>query len=262
LDFTIKIYLKFIRKLLKKNYKFQTICDFLQRPEEKVILFKHDIDDLKQNSIIFAKIQRKYDIKGTYYFRIIPRSYDKDIMSEISSFGHEVGYHYENISYIGKLNKGVSRDQLFELAIADFRENLEKFRKVVPVKTICMHGSPLSKYDNRELWDVYNYRDYGIIGEPYIDIDYNDVLYLTDTGRAWNTSIGNVRDKVQSKYDYSFKSTFDIIRALENDELPDKVMLNIHPQRWNNSFLPWVKELVWQNTKNVIKSGLLRHHLQ
>ncbi|MHA1396063.1 MAG: hypothetical protein ACTSRZ_21370 [Promethearchaeota archaeon] len=116
-----------------------------------------------------------------------------------------------------------------------------------------MHGSPWSKYDNRELWDVYDYRDYGIIGEPYFDVDFNEVLYLTDTGRAWNTSWGNVRDKVQSKYHYDFKSTFDIIRALENNELPDKIMINVHPQRWTDNLVMWAWELVSQKVKNVVK---------
>jgi len=53
------------------------------------------------------------------------------------------------------------------------------------------------------------------IGEPYFDIDFSEVLYLKDTGREWNTIGGNTRDKVQSKYNYNFKSTFDIIEALE-----------------------------------------------
>jgi len=54
-------------------------------------------------------------------------------------------------------------DKLFQLAICDFERNLEKLRELYPVKTICMHGSPLSKWDNRDLWKRYNYRDYGII---------------------------------------------------------------------------------------------------
>jgi len=77
---------------------------------------------------------------------------------------------------------------LFELAICDFRLNLEKFRKIYPVKTICMHGSPLSEWDNRDLWEKYDYRDFGIIGEPYFDIDFNEIFYVTDTGRKWNNS--------------------------------------------------------------------------
>jgi hypothetical protein len=40
--------------------------------------------------------------------------------------------------------------------------------------------------------------------------------------------------------------------------LPDKIMINTHPQRWDDRFGPWVKELVWQNVKNVIKRYLLK----
>jgi hypothetical protein len=137
------------------------------------------------------------------------------------------------------------RDKLFELAIDDFRLNLEKLRELYPVKTICMHGSPLSKYDNRLIWDKYDYRDYGIIGEPYFDVDFEEVLYLTDTGRRWDGDRVSVRDKVydekvrglegekfrngnslaqsrkgaekrQKKFkDLRFRSTFDIIEAVE-----------------------------------------------
>jgi hypothetical protein len=30
-------------------------------------------------------------------------------------------------------------------------------------------------------------------------------------------------------------------------------MITIHPQRWANSALPWVKELVLQKVKNIVK---------
>jgi hypothetical protein len=50
----------------------------------------------------------------------------------------------------------------------------------------------------------------------------------------------------------------DIIEAAENGLLPDKIMLNVHPQRWDDRFGPWVKELVWQNVKNVIKRLMLK----
>jgi len=47
-----------------------------------------------------------------------------------------------------------------------------------------------------------------------------------------------------------FHSTFDIIDAAESGTLPEKIMLTVHPQRWNNDMLPWLKELIWQNAKN------------
>jgi hypothetical protein len=32
----------------------------------------------------------------------------------------------------------------------------------------------------------------------------------------------------------------------------------VHPQRWHDRTLPWVKELVWQNVKNVVKKAGVR----
>ena len=63
-------------------------------------------------------------------------------------------------------------------ALGDFEIHLKELRKLAKVSTICMHGSPFSKYDNREMWKSETYKNYGIIGEPYFDIDFNKVLYL------------------------------------------------------------------------------------
>jgi hypothetical protein len=80
-----------------------------------------------------------------------------------------------------------------------FLKNLEAMRKIADIKTICMHGSPMSPYDNRLLWTKYDYRDYGIIGEPYFDVDFSRVAYYTDTGRRWDGDSVSVRDKVGSR---------------------------------------------------------------
>ena len=58
--------------------------------------------------------------------------------------------------------------------------------------------------------------------------------------------------------DFRFHSTWDIIAAAEMGLLPNKIMINMHPQRWTDSPLPWVKELVWQNVKNVVKRIVVR----
>ena len=143
------------------------------------------------------------------------------------------------------------------MAICDFEENLEKFRKLYPVKTICMHGSPLSKWDNRDIWKKYDYRDYGIIAEPYFDIDYNKVFYITDTGRMWNNASSSVRDRVESGFDIAIQSTSHLIALAEQNALPCQIMINTHPQRWTDKPLPWVKELVWQNVKNLAKKFIV-----
>jgi len=44
---------------------------------------------------------------------------------------------------------------------------------------------------------------------------------------------------------------------IQNNELPDKIMMNVHPQRWNDHGFHWYKELVGQNVKNVIKKWMV-----
>ena len=118
-----------------------------------------------------------------------------------------------------------------------------------------MHGSPLANHDNKIIWQKYNYRDLGIIGEPYLDLNFNEFAYLTDTGRRWNGDKFSLRDKVKSKYNFNFKTTQDIIDSI--DRLPDKVMFTIHPQRWHDNPVLWLKELLFQNVKNQIKSIII-----
>lgn len=108
-----------------------------------------------------------------------------------------------------------------------------------------------------------NYREYGILGEPYFDVDFSDVFYLTDTGRRWDGFKVSVRDKIEKFQDVwtanglIFHSTDDILRALESGTLPHHLMITTHPQRWNSSPLPWIKEYIIQNIKNTIKFLLI-----
>ncbi len=49
-----------------------------------------------------------------------------------------------------------------------------------------------------------------------------------------------------------------VIEAIKNNEIADIVMINTHPQRWNNSFFPWLKEACLQKLKNPIKKLLAK----
>jgi hypothetical protein len=223
-----------------------------------IVILRHDVDRRPLNALTTAKLENELGIKGTYYFRIVPESFNENIISQISGLGHEIGYHYEDVDLIERSKKKEvrSKENLIDLAWESFKLNLGKLRSIVPVKTICMHGSPLSKYDNRIMWEKYNYKSFGIIGSPDFDIDWNEFCYFTDTGRRWNGNRVSVRDKVISKYYFNFKTTHQIIANVNN--LPNKLMINIHPERWNNELLPWLKQLVMQNAKNVVKRLLVK----
>lgn len=252
MDFTFTTYRIFLKNIIGKNYTLQSFSEFLANPSERYIILRHDVDMRPQYSLRFAEIQKEFGIKGSYYFRIVPQSFDESIIRKIASLGHEIGYHYETMD---TCHGNVDR------AYDEFCRNLEEFRKVVPVETICMHGSPLSKYDNRKIWKKYDYRSLGILAEPYFDLDFNEVFYLTDTGRRWDGARMSIRDKAMSSKPVSnpdflnrtYHSTVDIMRAAEQGDFPNKVMMTFHPQRWTDNKLYWLQELVLQNVKNQVK---------
>jgi hypothetical protein len=243
-DFTVEKYTALLKSLINSNYEFQSFEDFINSPATKSIMLRHDVDLLPYNSLHFAQIQAENNVKGTYYFRAVRQSWNKKIITQIHELGHEVGYHYECLTTTkGNLEKGIK----------DFERNLKKLRELVPVSTICMHGSPMSKHDSKDLWKKYDYRDFGIIGEPYFDVDFKKVFYLTDTGRKWDGDKVSVRDRVDSGFDLSFHRTDDIIAAVQASKLPEQIMFTFHPQRWTDNKYQWTKELLLQNTKNIIK---------
>lgn len=247
-DFTIKILTNLLNELIKNNYRFCTFLDFLGCENNKTVVLRHDIDILTPGTIEIAEMENKLGIKGTYYFRSVKCSFNPDVIKKIALLGHEIGYHYEDLT----LEKGN-----FENAIKSFENNLFEFRKYYPVKTICMHGSPLSKWDNKLLWDKYSYRNYGVLGEPYFDLNYDRIFYLTDTGRRWDGNV-SVRDKVNSGFDMKFRKTEEIIEAVKENNFPNVALITIHPQRWNDDGFKWFMELVSQNAKNVIKKFILK----
>ncbi len=244
LDFTVDKYVALLTSLESAGYSFQSFEAFLQAADERAIILRHDVDLCPQNALTFARVQAERRISASYYFRAVPQSWDEGIILEIAGLGHKIGYHYESLTTC----KGN-----VERAIRDFELNLAALRRLAPVSTICMHGSPLSKYDSKDIWKTYSYRDYGIVGEPYFDIDFGRVAYLTDTGRRWDGTKVSVRDKVNSHQGQTYASTDQIIAAATQRALPPQIMCTFHPQRWNDNPYAWMWELVSQNIKNVIK---------
>ncbi len=249
MDFTLKKYQELLVALKEANYSFQTFEWFVQQPKKKAVVLRHDVDRLPENALKMAKLEHENQCSSSYYFRIVPFVFSEDLIKKTGSFGHEVSYHYEDITICkGDVDK----------AYVHFRQKLAIFRKSFPAKTICMHGSPLTKWDNRDIWKKYNYKDLGIIAEPYFDVDYKKVLYITDTGRKWNKTNISVRDKVDSGFSIQIKSTSDLIYKIRNGLLPDQIIINTHPHRWFDNYYGWTKELIFQNVKNTIKFILVK----
>jgi len=226
--------------------------ELLEALKGREVFLRHDVDKKPGNSLETAKIEAAMGLKATYYFRAVPESWDDEIILKISALGHEIGYHYESLT---TCNGDV------DAAYSDFLKNLEKLSALVgkPVTTICMHGSPRSRWDSKDIWKKYDYHSLGITLEPYLDTDFSQCFYLTDTGRRWDGYKVSVRDRIpgwQEKWMEAglvFHTTDDIVRAASDGKLPERMMITTHPQRWTDNKVQWTKEFVLQNLKNAVK---------
>ena len=271
-DFTLDIYRELLERLQEKGYELMSYSEYcLLRDEQKkmperFVILRHDVDAKPENSLRTAQIEHSLGARATYYFRT-PESgcYDKkgiqagshkgemslpETIRGIVYLGHEIGYHYEDMSLCGGD---------YEKAWTHFTSWLKYFRQFYAVETICMHGAPTSKWDSKDLWQRYDYKSESIIGEPYLDTDFEDVFYLTDTGRCWDGYKVSVRYKIPGKQEewsksgLTWHSTRGLIEAVETGKLPSHVMITTHPQRWTNNKCEWYKEFFLQNIKNCVK---------
>jgi hypothetical protein len=122
-----------------------------------------------------------------------------------------------------------------------------------------MHGRPLSKLDNRDMWRSEQYHQllqerYDIKGEIYLDIDYKAIAYINDTGRNWRNNMYNIQDKVESDLSPDLEDQQALIRYLENPH--SKMVVLIHPERWHDAYLEYASQLIKDSSINLIKNFL------
>ena len=219
MDFTIKTYSRLLDALKTSGIPFK---------------LRHDVDLLPGNSLRTAEIESQKGIKATYYFRCVPESYDEQVIKAIAALGHEIGYHYESLT---------TCNGDMEAAYDDFCHNLEQLRTLAPSHSICMHGSPRSPWDSRDLY----------------------------TGRRWDGFKVSVRDKIPQYQELwesqglVFHTTEQIIAQLLNPLSPLRLsklslLITTHPQRWNPFGAKYVKEYCFQSIKNIVKHILVSHN--
>ena len=254
MEFTFEQYKKIVESFRKRGYEIKRVKDFISSESSSCLVLRHDVDRFPGQSLKMAQIEKELGVCSTYYFRIKRSVFKEHIIKEIAGMGHEIGYHYDDLSSaMGNYNK----------AIRLFERNLEKLRLIYPVETICMHGSPVSPWNNKDLWKKYDYKNFGIKADLFYDFDYDDVFYITDNGFGWNKFNTSVRDKVKTSYYIRIKNTQHLIELINNGKFPPKVLLNAHPDTFFEPGIRWFFNYLFIKTKNpfkrfIIKTGIIK----
>jgi hypothetical protein len=244
LDFTLDKYRALCKAAADSQYAVLGVKSYLTMPNlpPKFIILRHDVDRKPDKAVRMAEIEREYGLKSSYYFKYNRKVFQPNLIKKVADAGHEIGYHYETLDK--------ARGD-YEKAIQIFQEELKSFREICEVDTICMHGNSLTRWVNRDLWQRYDFRDFGLIGEGYLSVPLDKMLYLSDTGRTWSGK-HKVKDHVNKNNTIHIKSTSDLIDVIKAGEA-DHICIVAHPNRWSKHFTYWLRQYAFDTTANLVK---------
>lgn len=282
-DFTLNKYKKLCTAIKNSNYQTISVSDYLKNfdtfKEVPFIIIRHDIDNKVDLPIALemAEYENSLGIKSSFYFRIVKDVYQKDYIKKIFDFNHEVGYHYEVLEEAnGDIKKAI---QLFSLHLKDFRS-------IIPIETVCQHGGQLGEdtastffglvrtafkiifrkikteiHKSTEIWNHVTFKEFGLLGEAYLSLDFDRILYLSDTSIRWDGYKNRVLDNIDTDYyknqNVIAKSTVDLIDIIKDGKYPQLNLL-VHPANWIDSLLPWMKWHILQVFRNYGKRILIK----
>lgn len=235
-DFTLSCYQTLCKAITHSAYRAMTFSEYFREgyPGSGIILLRHDVDENVRFSLDMARLEHENGLKSTYYFRTAKKVFVPAAMDRIQLYGHEIGYHYETLD---KCHGNVDE------AIQLFRKELELFRKRYDVRTACMHGNPLSRFDNRDIWKKCRASDFGLLGEPYLSLDYGKFAYYSDSGRSWSSEKLKIKDTVRANQKIQITNTHELADVLGRI-YPLNVCILTHPERWNKNVPDYMYRLM------------------
>jgi len=244
-DFTLTAYVRLLRAMQKSGLPLCGVLQWMQHPPVEGVVVRHDVDRRPSNALAMALAEAELGLRTTYYFRTVGSSLNPLVIQKIASLGHEIGYHYEDLA-LAKGNVG--------RALELFSEHLTHLRTIAPIATIAMHGSPLSRWNNLDLWSHSDFTRFGIEGEALLSIDYEQCVYLTDTGRSWNAGNTNLRDRPKGAYllPDGVNDTASLMKLVESGGFR-RIAMSVHPERWDKHLSGWLYQLSKDRAVNGIK---------
>ena len=99
--FDLEEYCDILLQALEEGFAFQTFSDYLDNPQRKVILLRHDIDVSLEYGMQMARIEQHLGITSTFFVRLHSYFYNlleeenMKRLAELAEMNFEVGIHQE-----------------------------------------------------------------------------------------------------------------------------------------------------------------------
>lgn len=222
---------------------------------EKFLVLKHDVETNPKKALELAKIENKYNHRGSYYVQgyLLNSKKNISILRKIQELGHEISYHHDVMdSNNGNL---IMARQEFEMFVELFNSN------GFYIKTVCQHGNPVIERkdynSNRDFFRDANTRKKfeGIyeIMVNFKDRVETDYEYLSDSGYGWKVIFDPENNDVvdTSKKDIALDDIEAVFKYIKKN---NSIILSTHPHRWNKNILrAKVKKYIFMSVKKVVK---------
>ena len=194
------------------------------------ISIKHDVETNVKKALKIAKIEKKHNIRATYFVQSYLLHDNIDLLQIISGLGHEVSYHYDVLD---------SNHGNMDAAIREFSNTVSEFKEVgFEITTVCPHGNPLMQRDgwssNKDFFrnkDVVNlYPNIFDVVVQAAEVVKSEFIYVSDAGYKWKL-IANVDNN-----DLVNNGDLIIDNMIELVALHKKVVISSHPHRWSENY--------------------------
>lgn len=241
--FPLSAYVDLLHRLREKGYSLGPISRYFEGFRPPFVFLRHDVDRLSSRAVHMARGEQNMGVKATYYFRCDGRTrFPEEEIRFVADMGHEVGFHYETV-----VRMKADPDRV----IGRFTEELAALRRITTVKTVTAHGSPLAKLSNVGYTKTLDLGEFGLVGDPAVNIDFSKVLYVTDSGGVYG-SPNNLRDWSEGKNLRRPTPPKELAKALDPRQEP-LVVLSSHPERWPIGFVGLMQARATDFAVNVLK---------
>jgi len=219
------------------------------------ISIKHDVETNVKKALKIAIIEKKHNIRATYFVQSYLLHDNIDLLQSISNLGHEVSYHYDVLD---------SNHGNMDAAIREFSRTVSEFKEVgFEINTVCPHGNPLMQRDgwssNKDFFrnkDVANlYPNIFDVVVQAAEVVKNEFIYVSDAGYEWKL-IANVNNNdLVNNGDMIIGSIDGMIELVS---LHKKVVISSHPHRWSESHFSALIHLTIFKTARFVAKSLAR----
>lgn len=192
MQFTYKAYEQLINTLSENAF---VIGDYHNYDEyEKCAILRHDIDyDLKK-AIPFSEIEKKNNVKSTYFVLLTSDFYNPSsksslmVFDELRNNGHEIGLHFDEVRYLSDCSEW-SQDYLVE----KIQKEAELLGKIIDgqIKTISMHRPSQKTLEaNISIPGMVN---------SYSKEFFQNFKYVSDSRMRWRENINEIVESKEIK---------------------------------------------------------------